>query len=100
MIKVKGVLIPKISNISIEKEDIKKITIVKLRTKNRFNLVGTNDLKTWWCFDKFRFLKGKGIVIELNKKIGPINKIGFTVTDLDAAIQVLRSNGQDVYYEN
>lgn len=100
LIKIKGIILPKISNISFEYCDIKSIHIVKITPRTRFNLLRTNDLKTWWSFDKFRMIKRKGIIIELNKALGPIQKIGFTVSDIDSAIQVLRSNGQEIIYQN
>ena len=91
-IEIRSLLLPLFSSLTIESKDVQSVKVVKLTTAQRLNMMGTQNLRTWWCFDKKRPFRRKGIIILLKEPIGPFKRIAFTVEDIDQAEKVLEEN--------
>lgn len=85
-ILLQGLLLPMLSTIQISNEEVRHIEVVDLSLFKKFNILGSQDLKTWWTFDLTRPLKKAGFVVSF--KDGKY-KLGFTVADFHSAYEVL-----------
>jgi hypothetical protein len=81
-----GFVAPIVSNIKIDFAEIEEIEAVKLKPLARLNVLGTQNLKTWWIFDPMRPFKKQGFVMTIH---GGRFKIGFTASDFHSAFRVL-----------
>lgn len=88
-IRLKGLLMPRISNVAMDLAEIESVKVVSLSPLARMNIVGTQDLKTWWTFDSARPLKKHGFIIRFAKFK---YHLGFTVSDFDGALEFLKAN--------
>ena len=91
-IRVRGVLMPMISNIVFDAKEVEKLEEIELSKLDRVSLLGTRNLKTWWCFDAFRPFKKKGFRITIKESVGPFKEVAFTVSDMTSARKVLKDN--------
>lgn len=85
-IELRGLLLPRISRIDLASEEVESIEVVNLSLLKRLNILGTQDLKTWWTFDVTRPFQKAGFVIKFK---GGEYKLGFTVADFHHAYEVL-----------
>ncbi len=85
-IELRGLLIPHVSRIDLSNEEVESIEVVNLSIFKRFNLLGTQDMKTWWTFDLSRPFQKAGFVIRFK---GGQYRLGFTVADFHNAYEVL-----------
>lgn len=85
-IELRGLLIPKLSRIDISNEEVESIEVVNLSIFKKLNLLGTQDLKTWWTFDLRRPFQKAGFIVGFR---GGQYKVGFTVSDFHHAYEVL-----------
>lgn len=96
-ISIRGVVIPRFSNIIIEPAEIEKIDVVKLNLLDRFRIQGTMDFRTWWCFDIKRPKYSEGFKVFLKKPLGPIKAVGFTTEDITKTKRILRENFEELF---
>ena len=89
-IRIKGILLPFISEAGLEEADIISIELVDLSLFNRLNPLGTQDLRVWWCFDPLKIKRKKGIVITIDKGIKTLKAIGFTCNDIEGVYEILK----------
>lgn len=85
-LKLNGLLLPYISVIEMGFDEIEGISIVDLPFYRRWNLLGSQDLKSWWTFDPIRPRKKYGFIVRF---LHTRYKLGFTVADFEKAHAVL-----------
>ena len=91
-ISIRGAPIPIISGLVLEKKDIKSITFCHVGWIHRLIFSGPVSPQIWWCFDPFKPLRQKAVVITLNQQLVTFNQIAQTFSDFDAAAAVLKEH--------
>mgnify|MGYP001136479653 CR=1 FL=1 len=90
-LRIKGLLMPKISDLRLDIEEVIEVRSFELSTVQKFHIIGSINMKTWWCWDTYRPFKKKAFIAKFNDKVGPFEEVAFTVDD--------HSDASDVFEE-
>ena len=83
-IAIRGIPLPKISRTICSWDEVHRIEEVPISFLRRMWLMGPTTSRTWWAFDPIRPLKGRALIIHIEDGIGPFDRIGVTVSNMDA----------------
>ncbi len=97
---VRGVPIPWISSIIFDAEDIASIRPVSSGLLNRLVVNGPSARDTWSCYDPFRLIRGRAVVITLKEPVFGFENLSVTFSDYDAAMRVLQDNYAELLIED
>lgn len=87
-LRLKGLFMPYVSDVAMDVSEIESVEIVSLSPLTRVNMLGTQNLKTWWTFDAARPLKKYGFIVRFpNFKY----RLGFTVSNFEPALNELKN---------